>query len=423
MRARCRHSVSLLTSSRAALVFVLLTVFIDSLGFGIIIPSLPSVIMELTGEPVAKAAEWGGYLMAVYAALQFFMAPVFGNLSDRFGRRPLLLASLFAFGVDFLLTGLATSMLWLFIGRAFAGVFGASFATAGAYIGDISDDQNRAKHFGFIGAAWGFGFTVGPVIGGFVAEALGPRAPFFAAAALALANVAFGWFVLPESLPPERRRKFEWSRANPFGAFRSLAHLPMVAGLLLAVFLYQVAHDSLPAVWMFFTQLKFGWGPSEMGWSLTFVGVMTVIVMGGLTGVVVPRIGERRAIVIGFLLMTVGFLGYALVPQGWMLYPAIAIGALGGIANPAVQSVMSRQAGASAQGELQGAVASLASIAAIVSPLFMTQLFKHFAAPDAPVVFPGAPYLVAALMVFGCVLIALATVRPAAATTSQTSPP
>jgi DHA1 family tetracycline resistance protein-like MFS transporter len=400
-----------MTTSRAALTFVLFTVFIDSLGFGIIIPSLPSVIMELTGEPVTTAADWSGYLMAVYALLQFFMAPVFGNLSDRFGRRPLLLGSLLAFGVDFLLTGLATSMLWLFVGRAFAGVFGASFAAAGAYIGDISDDTNRAKHFGFIGAAWGGGFTLGPVIGGFVAEWLDPRAPFFVAAALALANVVFGYFALPESLPPERRRKFEWARANPFGALKALAHLPMVAGLLFAVFLYQVAHDSLPAVWMFFTQLKFGWGPAETGWSLTFVGVMTVIVMGGLTGWVVPKLGERRAIMLGFSLMTVGFIGYALVPSGWMIYPAIAIGSLGGIANPAMQSVMSRQAGASSQGELQGALASIASIAAVLSPIFMTQLFSHFSGGGSAIYLPGAPYLVGGALTFVCVLIALRTTK------------
>jgi DHA1 family tetracycline resistance protein-like MFS transporter len=399
-----------MTSTRAALTFVLLSVFIDSVGFGIIIPSLPGVIMQLTGEPVSTAADWSGYLMAVYALLQFFMAPVFGNLSDRFGRRPILLGSLFAFGVDFLITGLATSMTWLFAGRAFAGVFGASFATAGAYIGDISDDTNRARNFGFIGAAWGSGFTLGPVIGGFVAEHFDVRAPFFVAAALALANVAFGLFALPESLPVERRRKFEWARANPFGAVKSLTHLPMIAGLLFAVFLYQIAHDSLPAVWMFYTQHKFGWGPAETGWSLTFVGVMTVIVMGGLTGYVVPRLGERRAIVLGFLLMTLGFIGYALVPQGWMIYPAIVFGSLGGIANPAMQSVMSKQAGPSSQGELQGAVASLASIAAIISPIFMTQLFSHFSAPAASVQLPGAPYLVAAALVFCCVIIALRTV-------------
>jgi len=399
-------------SSRAALTFVLLSVFIDSLGFGIIIPSLPQVIMQLTGEPVSTAADWSGYLMAVYALLQFFMAPVFGNLSDRFGRRPLLLFSLFAFGVDFLLTGLARSMTWLFVGRAFAGVFGASYSTAGAYIGDISDDTNRAKNFGLIGAAWGSGFTLGPVIGGFVAESMGSRAPFFVAAALALANVAFGLFALPESLPVERRRKFEWARANPFGAFKSLTHLPMVAGLLFAVFLYQVAHDSLPAVWMFYTQHKFGWGPAETGWSLTFVGIMTVIVMGGLTGYAVPKLGERRAIVVGFLLMTVGFAGYALVPQGWMIYPAIVFGSLGGIANPAMQSVMSKQAGPNAQGELQGAVASLASIAAIISPIFMTQLFSYFSTPAAPFLLPGAPYLVSGVLVFCCVLIALRTVPP-----------
>jgi DHA1 family tetracycline resistance protein-like MFS transporter len=397
-------------SSRAALTFVLLSVFIDSLGFGIIIPSLPSVIMQLTGEPVSTAADWGGYLMAVYALLQFFMAPIFGNLSDRFGRRPLLLLSLFAFGVDFLLTGLAKSMTWLFLGRAFAGVFGASYSTAAAYIGDISNDDNRAKNFGFIGAAWGSGFTLGPVIGGFVAEAIDPRAPFFVAAALALANVAFGFFALPESLPVERRRKFEWVRANPFGALKSLAHLPMVAGLLFAVFLYQIAHDSLPAVWMFYTQHKFGWGPAETGWSLTFVGVMTVIVMGGLTGYAVPRLGERRAIVFGFALMTLGFLGYALVPLGWMIYPALVIGSLGGIANPAMQSVMSKQAGPNSQGELQGAVASIASIAAIISPLFMTQLFSHYSTPGASVQLPGAPYLVAGVLVFCCVLIAMSTV-------------
>jgi len=400
-----------MTTSRAALSFVLLTVFIDSVGFGIIIPSMPGVIMELTGAPLSTAADWGGYLMAVYALLQFFMAPVFGNLSDRFGRRPLLLLSLFAFGVDFLLTGLATTMTWLFIGRAFAGVFGASFAAAGAYIGDISDDSNRARNFGFIGAAWGCGFTLGPVIGGFVAEHFGVRAPFFFAAALALANVAFGFFSLPESLPVDKRRPFEWSRANPFGAFKALMHLPAVAGLLFAVFLYQMAHDSLPAVWMFFTQLKFGWSPSEMGWSLTFVGVMTVVVMGGLTGWVVPRLGERRSIVVGFLLMSVGFIAYSLVPAGWMLYPALAIGALGGIANPTMQSVMSRQVGASSQGELQGAVASLAAVAAVFSPLLMTQLFSNHSEPDAALYFPGAPYFVSGVLVLFCALIGWRAVR------------
>jgi MFS transporter, DHA1 family, tetracycline resistance protein len=400
-----------MTSSRAALTFVLLSVFIDSLGFGIIIPSLPAVIMQLTDEPLATAADWSGYLMAVYALLQFFMAPVFGNLSDRFGRRPMLLGSLFAFGVDFLVTGLATSMLWLFVGRAFAGVFGASFSAAGAYIGDISDDSNRAKNFGFIGAAWGCGFTLGPVIGGFVAEHIDPRAPFFVAAGLAFANVAFGLFALPESLPVERRRAFEWKRANPFGAFKSLTHLPMVAGLLFAMFLYQIAHDSLPAVWMFYTQQKFGWNPAQMGLSLTFVGIMTVIVMGGLTGVVVPRLGERRSILLGFGLMTVGFLGYAFATQGWMVYPALAIGSLGGIANPAVQSVMSRQAGPTAQGELQGANASIASVAAILSPVFMTQTFSYFSTSDAPVLFPGAPYLISGVLVFCCVLICARAVK------------
>jgi len=400
-----------LTTSRAALTFVLLSVFIDSLGFGIIIPSMAPVIMELTGQPEPIAVKWNGYLMAVYALLQFFMAPVFGNISDRIGRRPVLLWSLAAFGVDFLLTGMATSMTWLFVGRAVAGVFGASFAAAGGYIGDISNDDNRARNFGLIGAAWGSGFTLGPVIGGLVSD---PRGPFFIAAALALANVIFGFFVLPESLPPERRRKFEWARANPFGAVKSLAHLPMVAGLLLAVFLYQVAHDSLPAVWMFYTQHMFGWTRAEVGMSLTFVGIMTVVVMGGLTGVIVPRIGERRAIIFGFLIMAIGFVGYAFATQGWMLYVAMAIGSLGGIANPAMQTVMSKQAGPSAQGELQGAVASLSGVAAVISPLFMTQLFSYFSQPPAPLIFPGAPYLVSGVLVLLCVLVGARAVKPAA---------
>lgn len=400
-----------MTTSRAALAFILLTVVIDSLGFGIIIPSMPSVIMELTGEPVTTAADWGGYLLAIYALLQFFFAPIFGNLSDRYGRRPVLLASLAAFGIDFLLTGLASSMTWLFIGRAVAGIFGASFAAAAAFIGDISNEDNRARHFGFIGAAWASGFTFGPPIGGFVAEHIDPRAPFFVAAALALANVVFGYFVLPESLTADKRRRFEWSRANPFGAFRSLAHLPMIAGLFVVVFLYQMAHDSLPAVWMYYTQEKFGWGESEMGLSLAFVGVMTFIVMGLMTGWVVPRLGERRAIAIGFLLMALGFFGYAFAPNGTMIYVAIAIGSLGGIANPAVQSVMSRQAGPSAQGELQGAVACLGSIAAVVSPLIMTRLFSHYSGPAAPVLFPGAPYFVSGLLVLLCVFIGARAVR------------
>jgi MFS transporter, DHA1 family, tetracycline resistance protein len=399
-----------MTSSRAALSFVLLTVFIDSLGFGIIIPSLPPVIMELTHLPETSAVRWGGYLMTVYAALQFVIAPIFGALSDRFGRRPILLGSLLAFGVDFLLTGLATSMLWLFLGRAFAGVFGASFATASAYVGDISDDSNRARNFGLIGAAWGCGFTLGPVIGGYFTDQFDARAPFFVAAALALANVLFGWFALPESLPPERRRPFEWGRANAFGALRSISHLPMVAGLLFAVFLYQIAHDSLPAVWMYYVRHKFDWGATESGWSLTFVGIMTVLVMGGLTGALVPRLGARRAIVTGFLLMTLGFLAYALVPEGWMIYPAIAIGSLGGIANPAMQSAMSAQAGPSAQGELQGVVASLAGLAAVISPPLMSELFARFSAPGAPVDLPGAPFVLAAALVLACAFIGLRAV-------------
>jgi MFS transporter, DHA1 family, tetracycline resistance protein len=401
-------------SSSAALFFILLTVFIDSVGFGIIIPVLPTLITDLTGADMSGAARWGGWLALVFALLQFFTAPVIGNLSDQYGRRPLLLGSLLAFSIDFLVCGFAPTILWLFIGRAMAGIFAATFSTAAAYVGDISEDDNRTHNFALIGAAWGVGFIVGPVIGGFAGE-FGPRVPFFVASGLALGNCVFGYFVLPESLPQGKRRAFQWSRANPLGALRSLSHFPKLAGLLLAMFFFRVAHDAMPSVWTFFVIEQFGWGEREIGYSLGFVGLMSALVMAVLVRRLVPLLGDRRAVLGGFTLATLGFVLIAAAQSGVALYAGLLVFALGGIANPTLQSHMSHMVGPTQQGELQGAIASLMSISMIIAPLFMTQLFGYFTGPTAPVHFPGAAYVAAAVLTAVSVALAARVLRPSAA--------
>jgi DHA1 family tetracycline resistance protein-like MFS transporter len=400
-----------LSSPRAALTFVLLSVFIDSIGFGIIIPSMPAVIMQLTGESISSAAGWGGYLMAVYALLQFFMAPIFGNLSDRFGRRPVLLASLAAFGVDFLLTG------WRPPSRGCSSAVpwresSAHRSPPPARTSATSATTRTARAISVSSAPRGVSAsTLGPAIGGPL-----PNTSIRARRSSWRRRWRWPTSRSGTSCCPSRCHRSAAASSSGCAPTRSARSrtwpiYPWSRGCCSPCFLYQMAHDSLPAVWMYYTQYRFGWSTSEMGWSLTFVGVMTVIVMGGFDRLIVPRIGERRAIIIGFLLMTVGFVGYALATQGWMLYVALAIGSLGGIANPAVQSVMSKQAGPSAQGELQGGVASINSIAAVLSPIFMTQLFRYYSDAGAPIHFPGAPYLVSAVFVFFCVLICARAVK------------
>lgn len=396
--------------SRHALAFILVTVVIDTVGFGIVIPVTPALIMQLTGEKLSGAAQYGGGLMFVYAALQFVCSPILGNLSDRFGRRPVLIGSLAALGLDYVLMGLAPSITWLFVGRALAGVFGATFPTASAYVADITSAQERAKSFGLVGAAWGFGFIIGPVIGGLLVE-LGPRVPFFAAAGLALANVVYGWFVLSETLARDQRRSFELARANPFGAFRQLRHYPLVIGLFAAVFLYQIAHDSMPSVWTFFTMERFGWSETEVGLSLGFVGILTAIVQGGLVGAIVKRVGEERTVYLGYTLQTVGFLGYAFALSSGMFYAFVPISNLGSVANPAMRSLLSQQVPPNAQGELQGALMSLMSLTAVGSPVLMTQLFARFTGAGAPVYFPGAPFLLAAILALGALLVSFLVLR------------
>jgi len=385
-------------SSRSALLFVFLTVLIDTVGLGIVIPVLPELIVELTGLGLARAATYGGALAFAYAGTQFLCAPVLGNLSDRFGRRPVLLLSLFAFGVDYLLMSLAPSIGWLFVGRVVAGLTGASFTTASAFVADVTTPERRAQGFGLLGAAFGVGFIVGPAVGGLLGG-LGPRVPFVVAAAAAFANCTFGFFALPESLPPDGRREFAWRRANPLGTLLAIRRYPAVLGIAGAVFLWQLAHQSLPAVWSFYTLFRFEWTERQVGASLAYIGIVMVISQGALTRALIPRLGgERRTAILGLAAATAGYLTLALASRGWMLFVGLTAWLLAGLVHPSMNALMSRRAPKSAQGELQGAVASLMSLSAIAGPPLMTQLFARFSAADAAVPFPGAPYATSAFL-------------------------
>ena len=392
--------------TRSALIFIFITVLLDVTGLGIIIPVVPALIMELTGEGLSRASIYGGWLLFVYSLMQFLCAPVVGSLSDRFGRRPGLLASLTGFGLDYILMGLAPTIGWLFAGRFLAGITGASTVTASAYIADVSRPEQRSQNFGLIGAAFGLGFIIGPVIGGLLGE-YGPRIPFFAAAGLTLLNVLYGLFILPESLPPAARRPFAWQRANPLGTLLQMRRYPVLVGLAGTLILLYLSSHATQSTWTFYTMEKFDWSESQVGYSLGFVGLMVAIVQGGLTRVLIPRIGSRRAVVTGLLLYAVGFLGFTFAARSWHMFAWVVPFSLGGLAGPALQGIMSNQVPNNAQGELQGAITSLVSLCAIAGPPLMTQLFGYFTSESAPVYFPGAPFFAGALLVTGSLLWAL----------------
>ena len=389
-------------AGNAAFVFIFVAVLVDSIGFGIILPVLPGLIMQLTGVTVDRAAGYGGALAFVYALLQFFCAPVLGNLSDRFGRRPVILFALFALGLDYLIMGSAPVVAWLFVGRAIAGIAGASFTPAYAYVADISPPERRAQNFGLMGAAFGIGFILGPAIGGLLGN-FGPRAPFYTAGIIALANGIFGLFALPESLPPAARRRFEWQRANPVGTLRQIRKFPAVTWLLGAVFLWQLGHQVLPSTWAFYTISKFHWTSAEVGYSLAFVGTVMAIAQGALTRVLIPWLGgERRAAAAGLAAAVIAYVGYALVPQGWMMYVVSLSTFVFALTYPSMNALASQQIPADAQGELQGAIASLYSLSSIIGPPLMTQVFGYFSRQDAAVHFPGAAFATAALLTMAC---------------------
>ena len=397
--------MSLRKAGRGAFVFIFVAVLVDSIGFGIILPVLPRLIMQLTGVSVDRAAVYGGWLSFVYALMQFFCAPVLGNLSDRFGRRPVLLFALLALGGDYLIMGFAPVIAWLFVGRMIAGVAGASFTPAYAYVADITEPARRAQNFGLMGAAFGIGFIVGPAIGGLLGG-LGPRAPFFAAGAIALANTALGYFALPESLPQESRRPFHWSRANPLGTLVHIRRYPAVTWLLGALLLWQLGHQVLPSTWAFYTISKFHWSSAEVGYSLAFVGLVMAVAQGLLTRVLIPWIGgERRAAAAGMAAALLAYVGYAFATQGWMMYAVSLTTFIFALTYPSMNALASQQIPANAQGELQGAIACLYSLSSIVGPPLMTQIFGHFSARSAGVYFPGAAFLAAALLTAGCALL------------------
>jgi DHA1 family tetracycline resistance protein-like MFS transporter len=389
---------------RRALAIVLATLLIDVVGFGIVMPVMPRLLVGLTHTSLGEAARTGGWLMFAFAIMQFVFGPVMGGLGDRFGRRPVILACLVTFGIDYIVMGLAPNVGWLFVSRAIAGMAGASFVPASAYIADITPPERRAQSFALIGAAFGTGFVIGPALGGLLGG-LAERAPFFVAGGLALANATAGFFLLPESLPVERRRPFSPARANPFGTFRSLGRHRGAAPLFAAWFLWMLALQSYPAIWAYYTRLRFGWSEVAIGASLACSGLFMALVQVFVTRRLVPRIGERRALLLGLAQGTIGFAGNGLVPHGWMVFPILILAALQALVFPSMNSALSRVVSPSEQGELQGGVASLQSAATILGPPLLTNTFAHFTRPGLAHPVPGAAYLLAATLALGALVI------------------
>ena len=394
----------------AAVGFIFITLLIDVIGFGIIIPVMPTLISQLKQVDISTASKYGSLLMFAYAIVQFFFAPILGSLSDKYGRRPVLLFSLLGFGIDYIFLALAPTYGWLFVGRIIAGITGASMTTAAAYIADVSTPENRAKNFGMIGAAFGLGFIIGPMIGG-VLGGLGPRIPFYAAAVLALLNWVYGYFVLPESLSKENRRAFEWKRANPIGSLLHLKKYPAIGGLAVSILLIYIASHAVMSNWSYFTMYRFSWNERMVGISLAAVGVLVVTVQGGLIRFINPRLGNEKSIYTGLALYATGMLLFGFANQSWMMFVFLIPYCLGGIAMPAIQSVMAGHVPANVQGELQGTVTSLMSLAAIIGPLLMNNLFFYFTHNQAPVHVPGAPFLLGSILMAISAVIAYRTLH------------
>lgn len=386
-------------NSRLTLGFILTTILLDMVGLGIILPVLPNLILEVTHEDVARSAVLGGYLLFVYALMQFTFSPVLGNLSDRFGRRPVLLFSLLGLTADYLIMGFAPTLGWLFLGRTLSGISGAAVSTATAYIADITPREKRSQRFGLIGAAYGLGFIIGPVIGGELGE-FSPRAPFYAAAAIAFLNFLFGLIVLPESLGMRKRRRFDVRRANPFGAIIALRQFPAIIWLLAVLFLFALAGQVLPSVWNFFTIEKLEWSSSQVGRSLGYFGVLFALSQAFLVGPIVRTIGEGWTLLLGMAAAIAAFMGLTIIDTYVGLYVCLTIGAFSGIAAPSISGLLSRRVPDNSQGELQGAIHATNSLTAIIGPLAATQLFSFFTVSErAPFYFPAAPFLAAGISV------------------------
>ena len=395
---------------RLPLTFIMVTMALDAMGIGLIMPVMPDLIREVQAVSLSDAAVWGGILVASFAVTQFLFSPTLGNLSDRYGRRPVLLISMAMMAVDYVIMALAGTIWWLLIGRLLGGVTSATHATASAFVADISHPDKRAQNFGLISAAFGIGFIIGPVIGGLLAG-FGPRAPFIAAALLATANFALGYFVLPESLPPEKRRPFLWRRANPLGGVMQIGKLPGLKWMLVAMFFYSVSGYVYPAIWAYYTQEAFGWDARLVGMSLAVYGTGMIIVQGGLIRIVMPWLGEARAVIYGLIIDVLALLAFGFASQGWMIWALTPFAALGSIATPAITALMSRRASEDQQGELQGVLGSINAMSMILSPLIMTQTFFWFTRPDTGLYLPGAPFLLSMVLMAAALSIFLVTLR------------
>lgn len=385
------------TDKKAAIGFIFITLLIDITGWGIILPVVPKLIGELIHSDLSEAAKYGGWLGFAYAITQFMFAPIVGNLSDQYGRRPIILISLFGFAIDYILLALAPSIAWLFFGRIIAGITGASISTASAYIADISTDEDRTKNFGLIGAAFGLGFIIGPVIGGLLGH-YGARVPFYVAAILCMMNFLYGLFILPESLEKDKRRPFNWKRANPIGTFNFLRKQSKISNLVVALILVYVALHAVQSNWHFFTMYKFNWTERTVGLSLGLLGLLLGFVQGVLIRWTTPKLGEQKSVYFGLLFYALGFMLFAFTNQGWMMFVFLIPYSLGGICGPALQSIISKNIPSNEQGELQGALASLVSATSIIGPPMMTNLFYYFTHDQAPFEFSGAPFFLASIL-------------------------
>lgn len=391
-------------STKASAIFIFITLVIEAMGFGIVMPVLPDVIRKfVTGE--SDVAKMYGYFIAVYALLQFLCAPVLGRLSDKYGRRPVLLLSLFGAGVDYIFMAFAPNLGLLFLGRLIAGISGASYTVATAYLADISDDSNRAKNFGLMGAGFGLGFILGPAVGGMVAS-YGLAYPFLVSACLNLINFMFGFFVLPESLPQSLRRDFRWSELNPFASLKVLTFMPAISLLVVAHVLLQMAGQTHASLWAIYTESRYGWTAAEVGASLAAVGFLSALAQGGLTGPAVKLFGERKVALWGSLGEAFGFAAYGLAASGFMIYVVLIVSSIFWAAHPALQSLIAREIPPHKQGELQGALMSLTSLTAVVNPLLMTNIFAVTSTSSGWVYMPGAAYYLAGvfgLIAFGAI--------------------
>jgi len=395
---------------KPALGFIFVTLALDILGIGLIIPILPRLIESFEGGSVTAASHTFGLLASLYSLMQFLCAPVLGSLSDRFGRRPVILASLFGSGLDYFLLAFAPNLAWFFVGRIISGVTGANFAAATAYIADISPPEKRAANFGLIGAAFGLGFIAGPALGGLLGN-VGLRVPFMVAGGLTLLNWLYGWLVLPESLGTANRRAFCWLRANPIGSLLDLRRYPMVFGLTGTFFLVNLAHQALPSTWVLYTGYRYHWTVGQTGASLAIVGLMAAIVQGGLTRFIVPHLGEEKAATLGLSIAALSYVGYGLATQEWMIYAILIAGSFGGITGPAIQGLISRGVGANEQGGVQGSLTSLASVAGIIGPPIATGLFGHFIGSTAAIHLPGVAFFFSSVLVMAAMLLALRSFR------------